>query len=926
MNDYYNLLREYQDLKSCSRIQCNELNTVIQYIKSFSKEMGNINKEIALIPEVVNNSFDFFVSLTRKLTKDFNKSINLYSDITSPLEKLIQNININFEKYLATFNEIKTNIFEGKQKLIKVQNTYFDFIKSKLRSSKKMDDDLLYNGKKEHFLQLYKYEVNNMNELIEKNNEKYNKMKFDIDTIKFEEISSTKKILINFGNIIGEIGQKFINYQKDLNDKINSNPIFSKKSPEKIMYDNKIRFPKEKVKENEYEITNDDYYGDILNIDNNGNTSFDYYYHLNEENENLNINNLINENNRISENRNTIDDFELLEEPIMNSEENKEKNITLIKQIIDNLTSSEEVKSAQIAELIKLLKDNELNDTSYSKIFFEQIKERYNHRVITFKNRNNFIQLSNIMNNLCFKKSEKSDMLILNDIIEVSQMIKYENLYIFSLIRKKNPYFSSMSLWIHLIEDNLIHKLNIYIQKEFLNKKNKKNNNNEKIIDIKNIENKENKISKLDDIYDEIKKHIKLKKKQKDLIDGFIQGVIVSILSKAVHGMCSYLVPYVKSIDIINHFNKIFDFRIETFSYLQNLLDVKCKYIVKSVENNVTVYNNNVSKLFILSNASKYFERSKYIKLLQLSKYFNKRIKNNLFKNILSNYELPINDRIKIWDVILNINLIKNKYNYSEAKNKLLKALEKNDQLKNEKTMTIIDMDLARTPLFRDDENLQNKCSLILKSLPFVLPKFEYFQGMNSILLFFYQLLERNEEKTFHYFCALETQTDYRELFNNELSLLKKYFAAHEKLIEIKMPEIYYKLQDRCIYTHYYCSSWFITLFTCCSEEFDKETVIKYILLVFESFLMNGWSAIFCSGYTIALYFKEQILNLDGDDLMEFMIHELGNKVIIKNENFEELKELFVKNAEKINKDFIEKLKRIVEYENSSPFLKSTLI
>ena len=470
------------------------------------------------------------------------------------------------------------------------------------------------------------------------------------------------------------------------------------------------------------------------------------------------------------------------------------------------------------------------------------------------------------------------------------------------------------------ITDELNDYLNDYFKSKFLKKDNKKKKKREKLIEK---ENKEIKISVINDLHDQIQIYKKLKKNEKEPLNDNFPKTTMKILSKAVIGMCNYLIPQEKSAGIINHFFGVLEIDPELYIYLQNLLYVNSKNKENSEEKNRAIINNSNSIILILSKAAIFLERKMYVNLLQLNKFYNKKLKSNLFKIVLSKHELPINDRIKIWDVLLNINSVRNKFNYLEAKNKVIKLENGEEQSENydKKAMSIIDLDLVRTPLFRKDNESKLTSSIILKSLRIVIPDFEYFQGMNLILLFFYQLLDRNEEKIFHYFCALKTNTEYNKIFDNELTLLKRFLAIYSKIVETDFPEIYYKLHDR--FSDYYCSSWFITLFTCFSDVFKQEGALKYVLLAFETFLIDGWSAIFCSSYTLIMYFKEKILNSDGDKFMEFMIKILDSSIVVKNEDFKEFKELFMKNEEKINKEYLDKFMAIIECEETKPILKN---
>ena len=179
-----------------------------------------------------------------------------------------------------------------------------------------------------------------------------------------------------------------------------------------------------------------------------------------------------------------------------------------------------------------------------------------------------------------------------------------------------------------------------------------------------------------------------------------------------------------------------------------------------------------------------------------------------------------------------------------------------------------------------------------MKSITTLKDTLDYYQGMNFILLFLYQLLDYNEENTFYFFLALEKNTKYAELFNNDLSILVVYYKVFEKILEINLPEVYYTLLDKQIVTQFYATSWFITLFTSELKNFEKPKVPKFMLLVFESFIFGGWSGVFNAGLALLNYKKDKILNFDGNDLMRFMIADLNKINNMSEENCEKLQKI----------------------------------
>ena len=448
MNDYCNLLTEYQELQSNFKNQIDDVDLMIKYIGSFTSNISSFIKYGCKYNILKDDLFNFFTALYKNFLEDINK-LNLL-DIVVPLQQLKESQNINKKRIFNLYNDIKNNLFEGKQKLINAKNNYLEFIKgknkdldknNKTENNKSFDDNSLLNeAKKQNFFILYKYELAQMNEKIEKNNLKYKEILNELDSINMNKINTYNTTLLEFAKTIGIMGNKCIEFEKKLKEKIttnNNNNINNIKNDEI-----KIRFPKEVIESNEILHVSE------LKKDNN-----------NKINELLLLNYVNIENNLLNDKinndeKNNFCDFEIIEEPISPKEE---KINILMDEIIQNLTGNEEIPSTKIYELLENIKSEYLK---YSLLFFAKFKKYYKLRVITCKNKNNFIHLSNIFNDLAIKKNNS---LIVNEVIEVSQMIKYDDIFMTSMIQKKNGFLSTKTFWMNLIEENFVAKLNEYI-------------------------------------------------------------------------------------------------------------------------------------------------------------------------------------------------------------------------------------------------------------------------------------------------------------------------------------------------------------------------------------------------------------------------------------------------------------------------------
>ena len=906
MNDYFNLLNEYQELQSNNDNEKKEVDIIKQYIELFKMSISTLlncyNQNYDLKDPILNS----FTIIINELIQDLNNTNLFEYDIAMPLQKINESQNNVMKQIFTSFNEIKIELFEGKQKLNKAKNEYFDFLKEykQLETKEESNDyNLLFDAKKHNYFILYKYELDKMNEKIDKNNIKYNKIIDELDTINMSKESTYKKFLITFADFLKTTGNKLFECEKKLREKAKDTKLV-------VTQSNKIkeRFPKEQIDKELNKISPKD--NKQNKLDNINSKKMD----MKNTNKNKEIINNDNKGNSNIEKTNNAFDFEILEEPIT-TEVNK-----LMDEIIKKLTDENEITSSEITKLFDNIK---YDYKKYSLFFFSRVKKFYKHRVISLKNKNNFIHLSNIINDLSIKINENN---IFNEIIEISQMIKYEDLFLSSLIQKKNRFLGSKTFWIKLIEDNFVTHLNQYCAKllkidiKILMKDSKPTKENKKKTDSQEEDSSNY-------LYNRVLGIKKLNKKQKSQLEEYGKKIIIKILSKSISNMCYFLVPEKCIMEIINEYNLKFNLGIEAYYYLNNLLGIKFKKQHLKATNSQEEkdkYGFNLTSIeLIILNAAKFLPKQKYIDIFKLNRNINLKIRANLLRYQLTKQDITIEERIKILEIFLKVKEIKRNYNYSEIKKNYLENIENKEEVEGInpttiKNLSVIDLDLIRTPLFRTDDKQRKIASTILKIITTLKDSLDYYQGMNFILLFLYQILDYNEENTFYFFLALTKNTKYAELYKNDLSKLVIFYQVFEKILEINLPEIYYTLLDKQIITQFYATSWFITLFTSEVKEFEKAKAPKFILLAFESFIFGGWSGVFNAGLALLYYKKDKILNFGGNDLMRFMIADLNNINNMSEENCEKLQKFFLTNSERINETFIQRLVDVIQFEESN--------
>ena len=519
------------------------------------------------------------------------------------------------------------------------------------------------------------------------------------------------------------------------------------------------------------------------------------------------------------------------------------------------------------------------------------------------------------MNTLCLNYKTKNTILML--IIEVSQMIKYKNEYVYKIIQKKNAFFSTKTLWLQLIDYELIEDLNEFVD-DLLNKRNnfKDDKDNNKNYDINDLSKKIINYKKLTNI------------QKKELIE-YGKNKICEILSKAISGMCCFLVPEKVINEIIAYYGTQFKFEFELKCYLKNIMiikNIRIKNYIKFCSEKEEIINN---KIIYISSMSIFCPIKDYLLFLQLNKKLYPSLRKNILLNLLSNKKLSINSHIKLWKELLQIDKLKKNFKYKDIKELIYISIDKdkiNEEIGEENNINVIENDLLRTIFIDKNKEHYKILKTILIGFLFLFPKIGYCQGMHYIIVFLYQILDYNEEETFYFFCGFELNTKYHELFEDDFNTLKIFFNVFEKILKINWPEIYYKFIDCDLMPNCYLSSWFITLFSVCEFIFDKNNLPKFLFFIIEKFIIEGWPVIFNCGFTILEYCYDKLLSLDKEKLYIYVMYILKNDDIMNNENFEKVEKLYIKNSKIINEFSINTLIQITKYENKNKISNDNLI
>jgi hypothetical protein len=155
---------------------------------------------------------------------------------------------------------------------------------------------------------------------------------------------------------------------------------------------------------------------------------------------------------------------------------------------------------------------------------------------------------------------------------------------------------------------------------------------------------------------------------------------------------------------------------------------------------------------------------------------------------------------------------------------------------------------------------------------------------MNFITALFFDIVQK-EEETFHLLKCFFTNGKFGTIFKNRLSKLRDYFAILEKMIYLFLPKIYNKLIVNQIQVNIFASPYFVTIFAnIYYYQQDKST--KFLLNSLDDFILNGWCSVFSTFISILKHFEKKILSLNGEELIKFLVNDMGKNELFTDDKF----------------------------------------
>lgn len=258
-------------------------------------------------------------------------------------------------------------------------------------------------------------------------------------------------------------------------------------------------------------------------------------------------------------------------------------------------------------------------------------------------------------------------------------------------------------------------------------------------------------------------------------------------------------------------------------------------------------------------------------------------------KNSYFDDDIELGQRLKIWRSLLKTNQLKSEYNYRSLLEELLSMKKDFSHIPSlQKNYETLLLDVRRTFFKNNLETNRKVLENIILVILFVNPAICYCQGMNYIGAFIIEITE-DEEQAFYLMLGLFLNTNYCELYFKDLYKLKFLFQLFEKALNLKLYECFHHLSVAGITSNYYVSPWFITLFTITLPNIVDNDNPKFILRIWDNFILNGWHAIVSMGLILIKNYSENIVTLKFEDLLNLLINDIVRTGLIQNVNCQKL-------------------------------------
>ena len=926
--DYFSLLNEYESYKSYIENSTNSMNHIFNFFSNFQK---NLNDFSTITQKNLNDLFSNLLKFDTKSThiKKFFAVFRLFEGHLIKLSTIAKKINNelvqptnDFTKFLSNnnnsqlieFQKLKDSVNYAKSRYEKMKHNYLDSCRHVVNQENQILKEIENNNDQKYISyqnsllmqlrlhsqeerQKYNNEFNIINTLYEGSNKKY----FNIINI----FKDNEEKRINYLSFHLEKFISFLNDEKNSLENLintinqedaNKNMFKIKLTEDMKNYQEKFNFCRKKNIRfiNEELILYEVYKKNVENIINNSNK-------LIQNNENV-INNINSRRTSIANNLSASYNKDVFNFESVNIKLQKDEQ-EIFDILFDGDISDPSFPKKKFTDFEKkLISDVEFSESIIDKMLGEIFQGPIYYE---FKNLKKFEYVKQILLDISMNNKVRNEIIEMNlGIIYIAEKGYYfdsdNNIkkYLSKELSEGDNNFKSQYFW----KDLLKHKVDSTLKRSVKNELEK----------ISNYQ--KNKNSKYNALYKDI--DISDKTFLEKITQEIYEKEIINILKDFMLHFTNFNLDMQNINDILIDISSDYSLSSDDISYLlsfvnSNTYSIRGKYhtnskkiinkylYTKKIEN---TNNKKLKHLLLTINSCFIFLYPKdYINLRCVNKYYYKTLEKTIYKQIFIknfisiknnfNYKLLVNNfddilidkqkHIDMW-----FNYLKYDYKSISYEDILIKA---KDNQKISTLLDIINLDVLRTFFESDQETNRNKIKNILTAIAHKYPQIGYCQGMNYISQFLLMLIE-DEEKAFDIFSAIINKTDYSKLIINDFDLMKKYFYVFERLTCIFLPELYTTFKRNNVNANYYISPWFITLYT---HSFSGNHT-KILLYIFDLFVLDGWLAIIRIGLMLLKFYEKDLINMEFEELLHFLINQLKEKYdFFNNNNYEKFIEMY---------------------------------
>jgi hypothetical protein len=390
-----------------------------------------------------------------------------------------------------------------------------------------------------------------------------------------------------------------------------------------------------------------------------------------------------------------------------------------------------------------------------------------------------------------------------------------------------------------------------------------------------------------------IKDYNEIEESKVGIIDKMMIQEMQYIIKESIPNLFKFNFPGNDILDFLTNLSEEFKIPNEQFKFLIIYANVSSYTIIKQLPDdektnkfsiiNFTKKDEINKKIKIIYNSIPYLTNKDFNNLLLCSKQFNIKLKKKIYSYILKKENLDNKIRLKIWQNILGVKKIKEKYDY-----KVVLCNAHHPKIKSQ-----IALDMSRTVIENDENKEENKNKVIniLYAVSEVNGDIQYCQGMNYIGQFLYDVF--GEEEAFYLFVGIFYNTEYSLIIGKDLKKLNVFFYVFKRLISLFEPELSSYLNSCGIDVNFFLPPWFITLFTG-SHHYLKpnEDNSKILIRIMDCFINFGWKAMMAIGCAVLHSYENTLMNMNYDDMMQFLINDILKSDFFSCKNEDNIKKI----------------------------------